>query len=207
MEGAHGPGRCTCHAELNDTDPFGQDLLPYIDTLNVTCLNEQQFDSAKLVFKKRDDKLDRTDSVKSNEGDPVLLITVPFTTPVKLHSICVIGGLDGTAPSLIKVYSNRPYMDFSAVEDLAPTQQFELIENPDGLYEYSTRVSKFMNVTQLQLYFPRNFGCNFMEITYLGFKGEATGHRREAVIAIYESRPVMSDHKTKDSMHGANLIH
>jgi hypothetical protein len=207
MEGSHGAGRCSCHAELNDTDPFGQDLLPYIDTVNVTCLNELQFDSAKRVFKTRDNKLDRTDSVRSNENDPVLLMTVPFTTPVKVHSVCVIGGLDGSAPSLVKVYANRPYLDFTSAEELSPTQQFDLIENHDGTYEYPTRVSKFMNVTALQLYFPQNFGCNIMEITYLGFKGEASGHRREAVVTIYESRPVMSDHKTKDSISGANFIH
>eukprot|EP00359_Climacostomum_virens_P008068 CAMPEP_0204917250 /NCGR_PEP_ID=MMETSP1397-20131031/14880_1 /ASSEMBLY_ACC=CAM_ASM_000891 /TAXON_ID=49980 /ORGANISM="Climacostomum Climacostomum virens, Strain Stock W-24" /LENGTH=206 /DNA_ID=CAMNT_0052090037 /DNA_START=82 /DNA_END=698 /DNA_ORIENTATION=- len=206
MEGLHGAGRCTCHAELSDSDPFGQDLLPYIDTLNVTCLNEEQFGSCKSVFKTRDDKLDRDKSCKSNEGDPVLLMTVPFTCPVKLNSICVIGGLDGTSPSLVKAYANRQYLDFASADDLPPTQQFELIENPDGSYEYSTRVSKFMNVTQLQLYFPQNYGCNFMEITYLGFKGEATGHRNEAVIAIYESRPVVSDHKVKDSMGGAHIV-
>ncbi|KAL5825876.1 hypothetical protein ACOSQ3_021939 [Xanthoceras sorbifolium] len=43
--------------------------------------------------------------MESNEGDPELLVYIPFTSDVKIKSILVVGGTDGTSPSKMRVYS------------------------------------------------------------------------------------------------------
>jgi hypothetical protein len=57
------------------------------------------------------------------------------------------------------------------------------------------RVAKFNGVHSIDLYIPSNFGADCTEITFIGFKGEFTERRRQAVEAVYETRPVPSDHK------------
>ncbi len=46
------------------------------------------------------------------------------------------------------------------------------------------------NVSKLWLFVPSNFGGDITKIMYIGFKGEFTKYRREAVQAVYESRPL-----------------
>jgi hypothetical protein len=42
--------------------------------------------------------------LESNEGDPELLVFVPFTSDVKIKSISIVGGPEGTSPSKLRVY-------------------------------------------------------------------------------------------------------
>ena len=49
--------------------------------------------------------------------------------------------------------------------------------------------TKFQNISKLWLYVSDNFGADETKIMYVGFKGEFTKYRREAVQAVYESRP------------------
>lgn len=51
MEGLHGPGHCNCHAIAMDIDPFGEDLLPYINVHSVNCLNESEEGSCRGILK------------------------------------------------------------------------------------------------------------------------------------------------------------
>lgn len=55
----------------------------------------------------------------------------------------------------------------------------------------------------VDLYFPTNFGADHTCITYIGFRGEFSERRRQAVEAVYESRPVPQDHKAPGDMQGA----
>jgi len=65
-----------------------------------------------------------------------------------------------------------------------------------------------MNVNNLVIAIPENFGADITEIKYIGIKGEKTNMKRQVVIATYESKPIMADHKNplKDMM-GGNLMH
>lgn len=42
----------------------------------------------------------------------------------------------------------------------------------------------------LDLYFPTNFGADRTTITFVGLRGEFSERRRQAVEAVYESKPM-----------------
>lgn len=56
------------------------------------------------------------------------------------------------------------------------------------------QVTKFAGVHSLDLYIPHSLGAPETKIHFIGIKGEFTQRRREAVIAVYESRAMPSDH-------------
>jgi hypothetical protein len=203
---SHGPGLCECHTTSKDIDPTGVDLLGSINVDAVTCLNERTIGSGKLVFKTQENKLESDLSVLSNEGDPELLIYVPFICPVKVLSICVIGGGNGATPRELRVFKNHENLDFANVEGMTPVQTFEVFENPYGEIEFPTRVSKFSNTNSLYLHFPTSSGADYMEITYIGIKGESSNYRRAAIIAVYENKPMAKDHKAWDEASGQHEV-
>ncbi|MBA0694046.1 hypothetical protein Goari_004379, partial [Gossypium aridum] len=119
-----------------------------------------------------------------------------FTSDVKIKSISVVGGADGTSPSKLRVFINREGIDFSDAQSMQPVQEWELVENLQGVLEYQTRYSKFQSVANITLHFPESFGGDTTQIHYIGFKGEATQLKRDVVATIvYEITPNPSDHK------------
>ncbi|MBA0626348.1 hypothetical protein Golax_003535, partial [Gossypium laxum] len=118
-----------------------------------------------------------------------------FTSDVKIKSISVVGGADGTSPSKLRVFINREGIDFSDAQSMQPVQEWELVENLQGVLEYQTRYSKFQSVANITLHFPESFGGDTTQIHYIGFKGEATQLKRDVVATIvYEITPNPSDH-------------
>jgi hypothetical protein len=75
----------------------------------------------------------------SEEDDPELLLHVPFGGAVKLTGITVVGGPEGTSPAKLRVFINREDLDFAAVADLPPVQEWDLLENYGGQIEYPTQ--------------------------------------------------------------------
>ncbi|BDA48813.1 PITH domain-containing protein 1 [Coccomyxa sp. Obi] len=171
-------------------------LHEYIDHSNIAALNEARAGSVRSVFRPWAERLDLSQpTLDSNDDDPELLIHVPFNGSVKIKAISIIGGSDGTAPSQLKAYVNRDDLDFSVVADLPPVQQWDLQENLTGHIEYPTQVPKFSGVHSIDFYIPSNFGADSTRIHFIGLKGEFTEGKREAVIAVYEAKPLVSDHK------------
>jgi len=197
MDHNHGPGKCNCHEEMKDLDPFGEDLFPYIDIPSVAAFGEESADSVWNVFRVRDEMLvfPQT-SLKSDEDDPQLVIRIPFTTDVKVKSLTIIGGDEGSAPKTIHLYVNRDNIDFSILEEFEPTQTIEAIENPNGEFDYPLKITKFSNVACLGIGIEDNHGAGQTEIKYIGFKGENNKTRAKPVIAVYESWANLADHKT-----------
>ncbi|KAH1030823.1 hypothetical protein J1N35_042997 [Gossypium stocksii] len=119
-----------------------------------------------------------------------------FTSDVKINSISVVGGADGTSPSKLRVFINREGIDFSDAQSMQPVQEWELVENLQGVLEYKTRYLKFQSVANITLHFPESFGGDTTQIHYIGFKGEATHLKRDVVATIvYEITPNPSYHK------------
>uniref|UniRef100_A0A9I9E8R2 PITH domain-containing protein n=1 Tax=Cucumis melo TaxID=3656 RepID=A0A9I9E8R2_CUCME len=209
-----------------------------VRTSMVSALNEATPGSVKSVFKAWEHRLNSSgDHLESNEGDPELLISVPvslfcsdgyiayvwralfvfwdysiFTSDVKIKSISIIGGPDGTSPSKMRVslpafvlirklsflirFINREGIDFSDAQSMQAVQEWDLAENLQGVLEYQTRYSKFQGVGNLTLHFPDNYGGDTTQIHYIGLKGEATQLKRDVVATIvYEITPNPSDHK------------
>lgn len=134
----------------------------------------------------------------ASDTDEELMLVLRFTSPVHIRKILVVGGggegegegedeeLDAH-PSRLRCYVNQDEIDFSSVNDMTATQEFELTVNTSGHAELMTHVSAFTNVTTLALYFPANHGdVPSTLLRYVGLQGVHTHHRREAVHAEYE---------------------
>eukprot|EP01083_Nonionella_stella_P032991 90329_1 len=184
------------HTPLDELDE-GDSLFSHIDIDKVICLNEAEDDSCKGIFKSWTQRFDSTKVLKSDEDDPEMILLVPFTSLVKIRSFKLIPGPDGSAPKSVKIWVNREDIDFETAQDSPSTQSFDLVEDFDGAVDYHVRPSKFMNVHCLAMYFPECLVGDCSQINYLGFKGEKTSEKRRAVVAAYEARANLSDHKTK----------
>merc|ERR1711924_393744 len=185
MPGAHGAG-CGCRAE-DDFIGAAQNLLPWIDVDNVVGLNEDEPNTAKRVFRPYDLRLDDTQAVETTEGDPELIIKVPFTAPVKVMSLSVIGGDDGTAPTKVVLFINREDLDFQSVGDVEPTQEVDLVPDFHGAVQYPLRAAKFITVTQICLYFPMSANEERTRIHWIALYGQGSQHKRQAVCTVYEA--------------------
>ncbi|PVU90368.1 hypothetical protein BB559_000481 [Furculomyces boomerangus] len=163
----------------------------------IRCLNETEPESGKTVFKPWDQRLDFTKKVES-DCDEELIFHVPFSGQVKLKSILVWGGPGNSAPSKLKVFINREDVDFDNASELIPTQEFDLISGQNEPVEYFTRISKFNNVRNINLYFSSNFDEDPpTTVYYIGFCGEWMQLNNKIVTAAYESKPNLADHKLK----------
>ncbi|XP_055820463.1 uncharacterized protein LOC129889256 isoform X2 [Solanum dulcamara] len=141
--------------------------------------------------------------LESNEGDPELIVFIPFTADVKIKSIAIVGGADGTSPAKMRAFINRDGIDFSDAQSMQSIQEWDLAENLQGVLEYQTRYSRFQSVGNITLHFPDNFGADTTQIHYIGLKGEATQLKRDVVANIvYEIMPNPSDHKTRAETGG-----
>ncbi|XP_038981235.1 PITH domain-containing protein 1 isoform X4 [Phoenix dactylifera] len=81
-------------------------LYKHIDFSKVSALNESIAGSVKSVFKPWEHRVDTSEGLlESNDGDPELLVFIPFTSDVKIKSISVVGGAGGTSPSKMRAYS------------------------------------------------------------------------------------------------------
>ncbi|XP_055960259.1 uncharacterized protein LOC126662573 isoform X2 [Mercurialis annua] len=172
-------------------------LYKYIDLPKVSALNEAVPGSVKSVFKAWEQRLDFSgEHLVSNDGDPELLLYIPFSPDVKIKSIAIVGGPDGTSPSKMRAFVNRESIDFSDAQTMQAIQEWDLVENFQGVLEYQTRYAKFQGVSSITLHFPESFGGDTSRIHYIGFKGEATQLKRDVVSTIvYELRPNPSEHK------------
>ncbi|XP_073026017.1 uncharacterized protein [Primulina eburnea] len=191
-------------------------LYKHVDLSKVSALNEAVSGSVKSVFRAWEQRLNSSESVsllllimiyqghlESNNGDPELIVFIPFTSDVKIKSISVVGGADGTSPSKMRAFINRDGIDFSDAQNMQPVQEWDLAENLQGILEYQTRYSRFQSVGNITLHFSDNFGGHTTQIRYIGLKGEATQLRRDVVATIvYELTPNPSDHKTKADTGG-----
>uniref|UniRef100_A0A0D6QX95 PITH domain-containing protein n=1 Tax=Araucaria cunninghamii TaxID=56994 RepID=A0A0D6QX95_ARACU len=183
-------------------------LYKHIDFPRVSALNESVAGSVKAVFKSWDHRLDNSsECLESNEDDPELIVYIPFTSDVKIKSISVIGGTEGTSPSRMRAFINRDGIDFSDAQEMAPVQEWELAENVQGELEYQTKYSRFQGVANLTLHFPENFGAETTKIIYIGLRGEATQIKRDVVATIvYEALPNPSDHKLPSETGGTSQV-
>ncbi|XP_057813482.1 uncharacterized protein LOC131027440 isoform X1 [Cryptomeria japonica] len=183
-------------------------LYNYIDISRVSALNESVTGSVKSLFKSWELRLDTSsERLESNEGDPELIVFIPFTSDVKIKSISIVGGTGGTSPSRLRAFINREGIDFSDAQEITPVQEWELAENVNGELEYQTKYSRFQGVANLTLHFPENFGAETTQIYYIGLRGEATQMKRDVVATIvYEALPNPSDHKLPSETGGISKV-
>ncbi|KAL9266932.1 PITH domain-containing protein [Drosera capensis] len=129
------------------------DLLDFVDWSGVECLNQSSGNSLFNALKqgyREDDGL-----ILESDADEQLLIYIPFTQVVKLHSIAVKGP-EEEGPKTVKLFSNKEHMGFSNVNDFPPSDALSL--SPDKLQgkPIALKYVKFQNVRSLTVFIEAN---------------------------------------------------
>ncbi|KAL1806133.1 hypothetical protein DCAR_0831882 [Daucus carota subsp. sativus] len=129
------------------------DLVDFIDWTGVECLNQTSTQAYANALKKgyrEDDGLNL-----ESDADEQLLIYIPFTQVIKLHSIA-IQGLDEEGPKTVKLYTNREHMGFSNVNDYAPNDTIVLSSEDNKGKPVALKYVKFQNVRSLTIFIEDN---------------------------------------------------
>ncbi|KAM0272578.1 hypothetical protein ACHAQH_008636 [Verticillium albo-atrum] len=188
------------HDHSDDITPALQhSLYQQINFDEITTLNEAVSDSGRAIVKKTWAERLSVDVELESDADEQLLMTVPFTAQIKLHSLLLRTSPSSSAPRTLHLFLNRDDLDFSSAEDCPPTQTFELSQTSD-VQEIPVRRALFGKVQRLTLFFPDNFSDGEEDVTrlsYVGFKGEWTALGRAPMNIVYESAARPSDHTIK----------
>ncbi len=112
-------------------------------------------------------------SIKSNSGDATLITYIKFKERANILKLQINGVSKETNPSLVKCYINRIDIDFSDVNDIKPTQQFDLTKEINK--QMKVNIPKWRNVTELTLYFE-NEEADYLEIKSIQFFGTPGNH-------------------------------
>ena len=182
----HGP-QCTCNQCTLGEEETIVDLTGSVATNEVFALNEKNHLSCQKLFKPKEDMLDRKDYCESNDGDPDLIIHIPFSSQVNLRSMTIIGGEDGMSPAKIKIFVNRKEseIDFD-LKDAKPEQEQICVENADGNLPYFLKANKFHSVWTLTLVVIFNHGADNTRFYYIGFTGVNTHIKKEFKLKVPE---------------------
>ena len=172
-------------------------LYRFIDNEKVRAFNELVEGSVAKVILPFDLKLQTEHVCKSEKDDAQMIVIIPFTASVKVTSLCLVG-VGASCPSKIAVWANREDIDFDNCEDVKPTHAFEISENPLGELEYPMDPVKFQNIHSLTLWISENHGDDQTAFTFLGFRGGFVAARVGVVVAAYESRAQLADHKVPE---------
>ncbi|KAL2134627.1 hypothetical protein VTI74DRAFT_11284 [Chaetomium olivicolor] len=197
---AHGGHDHAEHDHSDDITPALQfSLYQHINFDEITALNEAQYGSGKAVVRKTwAERLQAQPEIESDVDEQVL-VNIPFTGQVKLHSILLRTSDSDSAPRTLKVIINRDDVDFGVAEETDGTQTFELSRTAE-VQELPVRRARFNAVRRLTLFFPDNFGDGEEDVTrisYIGFKGEWMQLGRAPANIIYEAAANPGDHKIK----------
>ena len=74
--------------------------------------------------------LSSTSTIKSNEDDPQILITLKFIQNVNITHIQIESGMNSDEyPAFLKIFNGRNDLDFDDVQEMQATEKFELLKN------------------------------------------------------------------------------
>ncbi|KAI8025459.1 PITH domain-containing protein [Camellia lanceoleosa] len=129
------------------------DLLDFVDWSGIECLNQSSTHSIANALKQgyREDEGLNLES----DADEQLLMYIPFTQVIKLHSI-IIKGPEEEGPKTVKLFANREHMGFSNVNDFPPSDtavlSLDTLEGKPVILKYV----KFQNVRSLTIFVEDN---------------------------------------------------
>jgi hypothetical protein len=187
------------HDHTDDITPALQNLLyEQIDFSKLVTLNEDESNSGRAICQKTwAQRLDPEPELKSS-ADEQLLMIVPFTGQVRLHSILIRTSPSPSCPKTLKVFLNADAMDFDTASDATPTQELSISQTSE-VQEIPVKRAHFNTTHSLALFFEDNWSAGEEEetrISYLAFKGDFMKLNKEPVSVMYEAAANPSDHKT-----------
>lgn len=129
-----------------------EDLFDVIDKKNSNVLNNDPKTPLESVL---------TGGSLKSDSDEQLLVTIAFNEAVKLKAISFkvnemkLEGCSG--PAKVKLFLNKPNMDFDDAENLNETQEFELTEaDLKSGKPVETNFVKFQNVNSVTIFIETN---------------------------------------------------
>lgn len=193
-----GHGHDHDHDHTDDLTPALQNLLyDQIDFPKITTLNEEDSNAGRAICQKTwAERLEPEPELKSS-ADEQLLMIVPFTGQVRLHSILLRSSSSPSAPKTLKLFLNESDLDFETASEAKPTQTLTLSQT-SAIQEIPVKRAFFNTTRALALFFEDNYGNGEEDVTrisYLGFKGDFMKLNKEAVSVLYESAANPADHK------------
>jgi hypothetical protein len=196
---AHDHSEGAIHDHSDDLVPALQNhIYEQIDFGAITTLNESETGSGAAITQKTWTERLNSEPELQSDTDEQLLMHVPFTGQIRLHSILIRTSTSDSAPLTLKLYVNRDDgLDFATVADLEATQVLELSQTAD-LQDVPVKRAKFNTVRSLDLFFEDNWSRGEEDVTrisYLGFKGEFMKLSREPVSFLYEAAANPKDHQ------------
>ncbi|KAK4993817.1 hypothetical protein LTR50_000030 [Elasticomyces elasticus] len=186
------------HDHSDDITPALQNhIYEQIDFDAINTLNEVEPRSGSKICQKTWAQRMENEPELSSDADEQLLMHVPFTAQIRLHSILLRTSNTSSAPLTLKLHPNRDDIDFSTASALAPTQTLSLAQTSE-IQEHPVKRALFNTVRSLDLFFEDNWGAGEEDVTrisYLGFKGEWMKLNREPISIFYEAAANPADHK------------
>lgn len=147
----HGPG-CGCAGyELSNED---DNLWEVIDHDNIQCLNENNRESCRKIFRPTADLLNFGTELHSPEDDPELVLIIPFKEEVRVRCIQLVSTNNVSShPETAGLYMNEENVSFDITDDL-PAQELNLSFGqthnfPHNFCEAEVNIKKFTNVQKL----------------------------------------------------------
>ncbi|KAF2182476.1 DUF1000-domain-containing protein [Zopfia rhizophila CBS 207.26] len=188
------------HNHSDDIIPALQNLLyEQIDFSKLHTLNEEESNTGRAICQKTwMQRMEAEPELKSS-ADEQLLMIVPFTGQVRLHSILIRTSATPSAPKTLKVFLNPPSssMDFETASEKEPTQTLELSQTSE-IQELPVKRAYFNTTRSLALFFEDNWSDgeeDMTRISYLAFKGDFMKLNKEPVSVLYEAAANPADHK------------
>ncbi|KAI1790710.1 PITH domain-containing protein [Ganoderma leucocontextum] len=133
-------------------------LLEYLDTPQLTCLNENPQHAFKPIVAEK--RRNTGDSYILSDADEQLLLNIPFNQTVKIRAIAIQSSNIAQAPRKIRLVTNRPSINFEDVEDdHSVIQEIDLSE--DDVREgkrIDLRFVRFQSVSSLHIFVVSNQG-------------------------------------------------
>ncbi|KAI9794824.1 MAG: hypothetical protein M1816_002952 [Peltula sp. TS41687] len=213
------------HDHSDDLTPALQNhIYQQIEFDSIMTLNETVPNSGALIVKKPwSDRLNPDPELVS-DTDAELLMYIPFTGQIKLHSLLLRSSDHPSAPSTVHLFLNRDDLDFNAVRDVAPTQTLQL-SRTNETQDVPLKRALWNTTRSLTLFFEGNFAASQQDqdgdgdgdgeegeddgektrLSYLGFKGEFMPLNREPVNVLYEAAPNPADHKIRGTGIGRGV--
>ncbi|CAK5269860.1 unnamed protein product [Mycena citricolor] len=188
------------HDHDHDSSESGpkDNLFSQIERANVVALNATGPGSA--VIKPWHERLDEEKSI-SSDADDQIIVRIPFTDSVKLRALLLKTGPADETPTKVLLFANDANLDFDDLDDKTPTQEC-LVAQGREVGEYALRTAKFSNLSSISLLFPASQGADATRIYYIGFLGQWTERKRQAVVTVYEAQANLADHEKIQGMDG-----
>ena len=188
---------CTGHSHDHEhAEEVTTHLRQFIDFAGVTCLNENIPGSVKSILKSYQDRLLLHPTLQSTlDGDPELLIHIPFTEAVSITSISIRGPppseevssieFQTACPRSVRIFVDRDDLDFETAEELEAAMELELV-HPDhenevengGTIDYVVRNrGRFQNIASVTIFVQENFGGD-------GFMTEVSPNLQQPILGL-----------------------